>query len=420
MPAGPPIPGAARELVVETPHSRVPPGDDVYDALSGAALEDSVALLSWLLLNVEPLSAWFILYIPAPAALPAPAPRTPTLPHTHRSVSDEGALSGGGPVHGRDAHAGTAGAGQTDYVDTVLRTFFQIHIDQPPGDVLIFLPGREDIESLRKAIELLARQLRGAHCAMYVTLQGAQTNRVFAAAPRGACKCIVIVATYIAETSVTIPGVRPVVDMGKSKEKRYLAGSTGGRFDALLTRDIVQSNAMLQLLCFEQDIQELELMDTPDVDAEQTDDALRTLFLLGALDSHPALTPRDDRIPARPYCIQGARSPDAADKRGAIADARHKFAYRTVGSNGAGEGRGRRGERGGGWAQVHFVNERMLREAAWIWDQLRERCTWAGGQAAGSTCSILDFRSVGSIKSMRTAAIMEILFGSFTFLPLYI
>ncbi len=31
--------------------------------------------------------------------------------------------------------------GQNDYVDSALRTFFQIHVDQPPGDVLIFLPG---------------------------------------------------------------------------------------------------------------------------------------------------------------------------------------------------------------------------------------------------------------------------------------
>ena len=30
---------------------------------------------------------------------------------------------------------------QQDYVDSALRTFFQIHIDHPPGDVLIFLPG---------------------------------------------------------------------------------------------------------------------------------------------------------------------------------------------------------------------------------------------------------------------------------------
>jgi ATP-dependent RNA helicase DHX33 len=31
--------------------------------------------------------------------------------------------------------------GVSDYVDAALRTFYQIHVDQPPGDVLIFLPG---------------------------------------------------------------------------------------------------------------------------------------------------------------------------------------------------------------------------------------------------------------------------------------
>ena len=31
---------------------------------------------------------------------------------------------------------------QSDYVDAALRTFFQIHVDNPPGDVLIFLPGK--------------------------------------------------------------------------------------------------------------------------------------------------------------------------------------------------------------------------------------------------------------------------------------
>lgn len=65
---------------------------------------------------------------------------------------------------------------QADYVDAAMRTFFQIHTDQPPGDVLIFLPGicirrivvcgvfkpcvgQEDIESLEKSIELYAKQL---------------------------------------------------------------------------------------------------------------------------------------------------------------------------------------------------------------------------------------------------------------------
>ncbi|KAJ7134299.1 P-loop containing nucleoside triphosphate hydrolase protein [Mycena epipterygia] len=121
--------------------------------------------------------------------------------------------------------------GQTDYVDAALRTFFQIHIDQPPGDVLIFLPGQEDIESLEKSVALFARQLPADQAEvlvlpMFAALQGAQLGRIFAATPRGARKCIL--ATNIAETSITIPGVRYVIDTGKSKEKRYLAGSSGG------------------------------------------------------------------------------------------------------------------------------------------------------------------------------------------------
>jgi len=48
---------------------------------------------------------------------------------------------------------------QNDFVDAALRTFLQIHIDQPLGDVLIFLPGQEDIESLQKSIELFIARL---------------------------------------------------------------------------------------------------------------------------------------------------------------------------------------------------------------------------------------------------------------------
>ena len=47
-----------------------------------------------------------------------------------------------------------------------MRTFFQIHIDQPPGDVLIFLPGQEDIESLEASIKLYVNQLPINHPAV--------------------------------------------------------------------------------------------------------------------------------------------------------------------------------------------------------------------------------------------------------------
>lgn len=47
-----------------------------------------------------------------------------------------------------------------DYQEAAVRTFFQIHLDQPAGDVLIFLTGQDDIDSVSQQIKNLAAQLR--------------------------------------------------------------------------------------------------------------------------------------------------------------------------------------------------------------------------------------------------------------------
>jgi len=154
---------------------------------------------------------------------------------------------------------------QLDYTDAAMRTFFQIHTDQPPGDVLIFLPGQEDIESLQKSIELYAKRLPADKlevliCSMFAAQEHSQNNKAFLPTPPKTRKCIL--ATNIAETSITIPGIKYVIDTGKCKEKQYLARVSGGGeylslnldvcpkcsflagFDTLLTRDITKSSAM--------------------------------------------------------------------------------------------------------------------------------------------------------------------------------
>ncbi len=60
---------------------------------------------------------------------------------------------------------------------------------------------------------------------LYASLSNAQQTRVFLPTPAGLRKCVL--ATNIAETSLTIPGVRYVIDTGKQKEKRYLARIAG-------------------------------------------------------------------------------------------------------------------------------------------------------------------------------------------------
>lgn len=49
---------------------------------------------------------------------------------------------------------------QTDYLDAALKTFFVLHLEQPPGDVLIFLTGEEDIENISSSIEFFSKNLR--------------------------------------------------------------------------------------------------------------------------------------------------------------------------------------------------------------------------------------------------------------------
>ncbi|TBU27060.1 P-loop containing nucleoside triphosphate hydrolase protein [Dichomitus squalens] len=342
---------------------------------------------------------------------------------------------------------------QPDYVDAAFRTFFQIHTDRPSGDVLIFLPGQEDIESLEKSIQLYANQLpKDASgvlvCPMYAALPPSQQTKIFSPTPAGMRKCIL--ATNIAETSITIPGVKYVIDTGKCKEKRYLAKHTGTGFDTLLTRDITQSSAVqragragregkgfcfrlyteeafnalpitaepeilrctltssvLQLRCLSQNLEELDLMDTPEESSIAF--ALIALVLLGALDNRRSLTPLGRKMAAFPLEPPLARALLAApelgctsevlaivsvlssssslfvnshDARDAAADARRKFrhpsgdhltilnvvrAYEDVA--GAESKAGRRD-----WCRKMFLNERCLAEAVNIRAQLRDVC----------------------------------------------
>ncbi len=86
-----------------------------------------------------------------------------------------------------------------------------------PGDVLVFLPGereiREAAEALRKhhppATEILP---------LYARLSAEEQDRVFS--PSGSGRRIVL-ATNVAETSLTVPGIRYVVDTGLARVKRY-------------------------------------------------------------------------------------------------------------------------------------------------------------------------------------------------------
>ncbi|KAF0292031.1 putative ATP-dependent RNA helicase DHX34 [Amphibalanus amphitrite] len=88
------------------------------------------------------------------------------------------------------------------------------------GDLLMFLSGVAEITAVADACEEYARQAgRWIVLPLHSQLSVQDQDKVFAVAPDGVRKCIV--STNIAETSVTIDGVRFVVDSGKVKEMSY-------------------------------------------------------------------------------------------------------------------------------------------------------------------------------------------------------
>ncbi len=83
------------------------------------------------------------------------------------------------------------------------------------GDVLVFLPGEREI---RDVAELLERELSGVDVLpLYSRLSWEQQSRIF---KRGARRRIVL-STNVAETSITVPGIRAVIDSGLARISRY-------------------------------------------------------------------------------------------------------------------------------------------------------------------------------------------------------
>ncbi|CAI8056710.1 ATP-dependent RNA helicase DHX33 [Geodia barretti] len=113
---------------------------------------------------------------------------------------------------------------QQDYLHSAVVSILQLHCSMGPGDILVFLTGREEIESvqgvLRECQSMFPSNWQGIHVQpLYAALPSHHQQQVFKPAPQGCRK--VILSTNIAETSVTIPGVRCVVDPGLVKARGY-------------------------------------------------------------------------------------------------------------------------------------------------------------------------------------------------------
>jgi len=114
---------------------------------------------------------------------------------------------------------------QEDYLFSAMVTIFQIHQTSPPQeDILVFLTGQEEIESLSKTVRDIAKSLP-SDCPklrvfpLYAALPSHLQLAAFQPSLKGYRK--VILATNIAETSITISGIKFVIDGGMVKARSF-------------------------------------------------------------------------------------------------------------------------------------------------------------------------------------------------------
>lgn len=125
--------------------------------------------------------------------------------------------------------------GEVTYIDAAVAVTDRLLGESPAGDVLVFMPGERDI---RETCDLLAARHgeRLDVVPLFGRLASGDQQRVFAPGPRRR----VVVATNIAETSLTVPRIRYVVDTGLARMSRYSANT---RTHRLPVEAISQSSA---------------------------------------------------------------------------------------------------------------------------------------------------------------------------------
>jgi pre-mRNA-splicing factor ATP-dependent RNA helicase DHX38/PRP16 len=113
---------------------------------------------------------------------------------------------------------------KVDYVEAAVQQVLTVHVSHPPGDILVFMTGQDDVEATCFLIgEKIQDESRNFKPLMilpiYSQLPSYLQSKIFDPAPPGVRKCIV--ATNIAETSLTVDGIKYVVDTGFCKIKVF-------------------------------------------------------------------------------------------------------------------------------------------------------------------------------------------------------
>ncbi len=243
-----------------------------------------------------------------------------------------------------------------DIEDAVTHAIDEIFEDTREGDVLVFLPGEREIrdtaEALRKHHPNQTEVLP-----LFSRLSNAEQDRIFA--PSTSNRRRIVLATNVAETSLTVPGIRYVVDTGVARVHRY---SPRQKIDMLLIEPISQASAMQRAgrcgrvaagICIrlysEENFTARPLFTTPEIlrtslasvilrmkalglgdvanfpfveppSPRMIDDGYRQLFELGAVDEAKNISPLGWKLAKFPVDPAIARMLLAAEKEGCLVD----------------------------------------------------------------------------------------------------
>jgi ATP-dependent helicase HrpA len=119
--------------------------------------------------------------------------------------------------------------------DSLLKACDEITREDARGDVLVFLPGEREIREVHHVLE--RRKYRDTEVLpLYARLSAKDQDRVFNPGP----KRRLVLATNVAETSLTVPRIRYVIDPGTARVKRY---SPRMKLDRLHIEDVAQASA---------------------------------------------------------------------------------------------------------------------------------------------------------------------------------
>jgi len=225
---------------------------------------------------------------------------------------------------------------------------------EAPGDVLVFLSGEREI---RDTAEALAGRPRTEVLPLFARLPTAEQQKVFARRPASNITRRVVLATNVAETSLTVPGIRYVIDPGNARISRYSrrlkvqrlpiepisqasaaqrAGRCGRTAPGVCIRlyaeadfaarpaytdpEVLRTNlaaVLLQMAALRLgEVDDFPFLDPPD--ARSVRDGVALLIELGAFDTHGQITDLGRRLARLPVDPRLGRMILAADDEGCL------------------------------------------------------------------------------------------------------